>query len=72
MEKIRVGLGWKSQGIDLDGSVIMFDGNGNNVDYASFDNKVSIDGAIIHSGDIKSGSGSGDIEAININLKKVS
>ena len=51
MESITVGLGWNSQGIDLDGSVIMFDKDGNYIDKVDYTNLYSKDGAIIHRGD---------------------
>ena len=73
MESITVGLGWNSQGIDLDGSVIMFDKDGNYIDKVVYNKQSSNDGSIRHSGDVTSGSsGSGDIETIKINLKNVS
>lgn len=80
---IALGVGWdvaKSGGffsrltgggndsIDLDASCIAFDGANNVVDTVWFQQLVSRDGSIRHSGDNLTGEGEGDDETIAINL----
>lgn len=80
LSKITVGLGWDvnqySGGaeFDLDASVFVCGANGkcrNDNDFIFYKNLDSVDGAIHHTGDNKTGIGDGDDEAIQINLTKV-
>ena len=83
LTSIALGVGWdvaKSGGflsrltgggndsIDLDASCIAFDGGNNVVDTVWFQQLVSRDGSIRHSGDNLTGEGDGDDETIAINL----
>lgn len=88
LTRIVMGLGWdvkkeKSSGffgflsggdasIDLDASVGLFDGAGNLVDQVWFRQLQSQDGAIIHTGDNRTGEGDGDDEQIIVDLSRVS
>jgi tellurium resistance protein TerZ len=84
LDKVIMGLGWdvvKSKGffgfggrsadIDLDASCMMFDNNNNLLDYVYFRQLHSKDASIIHSGDNRTGAGSGDDEQIIINLSQI-
>ena len=67
---MSMGLGW-STNLDLDASIIMLDAQGAVVDRVFFNKKTSDDGAIVHSGDNRTGQGSGDDERIEIYLDKI-
>ncbi|SDJ54138.1 TerD family protein [Salipiger marinus] len=54
--------------IDLDASVIVFDGNKRKLDTVWFRQLQSSDGSIRHSGDNLTGEGDGDDEIIHVNL----
>lgn len=81
LQKICVGLGWDiKQGYDtgtdcdLDASVFMLGANGKiptNNYFVFFNNLTSEDGAVIHSGDNRTGAGDGDDETIRVNLAQV-
>lgn len=81
LRRVFMGLGWdaKSGGflgyggssIDLDASVILFDGNKSEVETVSFRKLHSSDGSIRHSGDNLTGAGDGDDEVINVDLSSV-
>ncbi|WP_339479851.1 MULTISPECIES: TerD family protein [unclassified Pseudomonas] len=82
LTKITLGLGWdpvkggffgKLMGagteIDLDASCILFDEHLNAVDLVWFRQLASKDGSIKHSGDNRTGEGSGDDESIYVDLQ---
>jgi tellurium resistance protein TerZ len=84
LRRAVMGLGWdvvKSRGflgmgggggsIDLDASCLMFDGNRTMVDSIWFRQLQSRDGSIIHTGDNRTGAGSGDDEQIRVDLTRV-
>jgi tellurium resistance protein TerZ len=66
-----LGLGSKSQEIDLDATCIMFDGSKQAVDVVWFRQLQSKDGSIIHTGDNRTGAGEGDDEQIIVDLSRV-
>lgn len=73
LKKLMIGLGWEviSQRLDLDASVFMTGANGKLIsdDYFVFyNNLVSPDGAIKHTGDNRSGMGDEDDEMILANM----
>jgi tellurium resistance protein TerZ len=84
LEHVYIGLNWGKikkfwgiveENVDLDGSVTLFNASGSDVDTVYFQKKMSDDGAIMHSGDDRSGDSSKDDkdnEVISINLNKVS
>lgn len=89
LEKVCVGLNWGSikkksffgllttnEDVDLDGSVVVFDGNKKLLDTVYFKQIKSKDGAIRHSGDDLTGDESGDDgldnEIITIDFNKIS
>jgi tellurium resistance protein TerZ len=83
LTRVRMGLGWdavkkrgmfggmKSQSIDLDASCLLFNGAGNLEDQVWFQQLKSKDGAIVHTGDNRSGAGEGDDESIIVDLSQV-
>lgn len=80
LSKITVGLGWdvnKYSGgaeFDLDASVFVCGQNGKcrtEKDFIFYKNLDSVDGAVHHTGDNKTGAGDGDDEAIQIDLNRV-
>ena len=79
--RLRVGIGWdKSRTggfigtgapeIDLDASAIQF-ADGALFDLAFYNNLSTRDGSVVHQGDNRSGSGTGDDETILVDLEKV-
>jgi len=54
--------------IDLDASVIVFDGSKNKLDVVWFQQLKAKDGSIVHSGDNLTGEGEGDDETIHVDL----
>jgi tellurium resistance protein TerZ len=80
---VRMGLGWdaakkkglfgrlKSQTIDLDASALLFDDTGTLVDQVWFQQLVSKDGSVQHTGDNLTGEGEGDDESIKVDLGSV-
>ncbi|HEU5266863.1 MAG TPA: TerD family protein [Jatrophihabitans sp.] len=80
---VRMGLGWdaakkkglfgrlKSQTIDLDASALLFDDAGSLVDQVWFQQLVSKDGSVQHTGDNLTGEGEGDDESIKVDLGSV-
>jgi len=67
-----VGLGWDAAGgIDVDASIILFDGEKNWIETIYFGNKTYGTDAICHQGDNRSGGSNADDERIDINLDKV-
>jgi len=79
LTKITMGLGWdavktkgflgfggKTEAVDLDASVVMFDEGNRLVDTVWFRQLKSKDGSIVHTGDNRTGAGDGDDEQINV------
>ncbi|MGI9213874.1 MAG: TerD family protein [Methylococcaceae bacterium] len=74
-----IGLGWDTRStdgnaFDLDGSVFLAGDGGkvlSDAHFVFYNQKTSPDGAVIHSGDNRTGEGEGDDEQISINLPKV-
>lgn len=84
LARVTMGLGWdvaksggffgfgaKSQPIDLDASVVMFDDANRPVDVVWFRQLKSRDGSITHTGDNRTGAGDGDDEQIVVDLRTV-
>ena len=82
--KVTMGLGWdaikskgflgfgaKTEAVDLDASVVMFDEGQRPVDVIWFRQLKSKDGSIVHTGDNRTGAGDGDDEQINVDLNAV-
>eukprot|EP01080_Neovahlkampfia_damariscottae_P002155 gene2155-2020_t len=65
-----VGLGWDSK-CDLDASVGLLDAEGKYHEFIYYGAKVSKDKSVKHSGDNRTGDGSGDDETIHVNLSKL-
>lgn len=83
LRAVRMGLGWdaaakkgmfgrsRAQTIDLDASALLFDASGRLVDQVWFQQLVSKDGAVQHTGDNVTGAGDGDDESIRVDLASV-
>ena len=83
LRAVRMGLGWdaaakkgmfgrsRAQTIDLDASALLFDASGRLVDQVWFQQLVSRDGAVQHTGDNVTGAGDGDDESIRVDLASV-
>ncbi|MEO7692229.1 MAG: TerD family protein [Sphingomonas sp.] len=87
LTKIALGVGWDAakkkggflgglfgggaQEIDLDASCLVFDAQGTVTDLVWFQQLVSTDGSIRHSGDNLTGEGDGDDETISIDLTRL-
>jgi len=84
LSRVTMGLGWdvaksggffgfgaKSQAVDLDASVVMFDEANRPVDVVWFRQLKSRDGSITHTGDNRTGAGEGDDEQIIVDLRTV-
>lgn len=84
LAKVVMGLGWdakkssgflgfgkRSQAIDLDASCVLFDESGADVDAVWFQQLVSKDGSVTHTGDNRTGEGDGDDEQIIVDLQRV-
>jgi len=72
--KWTLGLLGKNESVDLDGSVALFDENKKFLEVVYFRNLISSDGAVVHSGDDRSGdffADDLDNETITINLSKI-
>jgi stress response protein SCP2 len=73
--QVMMGLGWdparKRGNIDLDASVIAFDGGGNQLAMVWFVNKGEWNGALRHMGDNVTGKGEGDDEQIYVDLDRM-
>ncbi len=75
-----IGLGWDARStdgadFDLDASVFIVGDSGKVLSDAHFifyNQKTSPDGAVVHSGDNRTGEGEGDDESVSINLPNVS
>ena len=85
LSRVTMGLGWdaikskgffgfgggKSDAVDLDASVVMFDESNKPVDVIWFRQLKSKDGSIVHTGDNRTGAGDGDDEKITVDLSAV-
>lgn len=82
MTPVRIALGWDAvrQGlfggfrgaqVDMDASAILYDAAGSHVDQAWFRQLRSKEGAVVHSGDNRTGAGDGDNESIIVHLDRV-
>lgn len=79
LKEIMVGLGWDprtSEGaeFDLDASVFLVKADGkvrSDADFIFYNNLVSTDGSVRHTGDNRTGAGEGDDESIEVNLANV-
>ena len=54
MTSFKLGLGWDTN-VDVDGSVLLLDKDGNTVENIYYGNLKSKNGSVIHSGDDTSG-----------------
>lgn len=76
---VTVGLGWKPKvtdgaAFDLDASVFILGDNGKALydsHFVFYNNAKSPDGAVVHSGDNRTGEGDGDDERVQIDLAKL-
>jgi tellurium resistance protein TerD len=74
-----IGLGWDARStdgnpFDLDSSVFLVGEGGkvlSDAHFVFYNQKTSPDGAVVHSGDNKTGDGEGDDEQVSIHLPKV-
>ncbi len=84
LQQVRMGLGWDPEQpkglldrllgggkIDLDASCILLDASRQPVDLVWFRQLESKDGSVTHSGDNRTGEGSGDDEVIQVNLERL-
>ncbi|MBA1243206.1 TerD family protein [Pseudomonas japonica] len=83
LARVTLGLGWdpirtgflgkfmRAGEIDLDASCIVFDNALNRLDLVWFRQLASKDGAIVHSGDNRTGQGDGDDETLEIDLLRL-
>lgn len=79
IESVLVGLGWDAratdgQDFDLDASCFMLGADGkvrSDQDFIFYNNLKSGDGAVIHTGDNRTGQGDGDDEALKVELFQV-
>ena len=76
----RIGLGWDTnrydggQDFDLDACVFLLGANGKvlkDEDFVFYNNLSARDGAVVHTGDNRTGDGDGDDEAIIIDFSKI-
>ncbi len=79
LKRVLVGLGWDTRAtdgseFDLDASAFLLNNQGkirNDSDFIFYNNLKSVDGAVKHQGDNRTGAGDGDDEVIEINLAAV-
>jgi len=80
LKKVGVGLGWDTNSsdtgadFDLDASVFMLGANGKiptEKHFVFYNNLISPDGGVQHTGDNLTGDGDGDDETVNVELAKV-
>lgn len=78
--KVIVGLGWDTNkyngggDFDLDASAFLLHEDGkakSEADFVFYNNLKAYDGAVVHTGDNRTGEGDGDDEAIEIDFNKV-
>ena len=81
LKKIQMGLGWDVNRsdtggqFDLDGSVFLVGSNGKTTletNFVFYNNLQSADGSVTHTGDNRTGDGTGDDEQILVDLTRVS
>ena len=79
LSKMVIGLGWDvratdGNAFDLDGSAFLLKADGKvrgDADFVFYNNLKSVEGAVAHSGDNRTGAGDGDDETVTINLAAV-
>jgi tellurium resistance protein TerD len=80
LTNVVVGLGWDTNkydggyDFDLDASVFLLGENGKvttDTDFVFYNNPQGANGAVVHTGDNRTGEGDGDYEQFKINLPKV-
>ncbi|GHA82675.1 TerD family protein [Streptomyces chryseus] len=75
LSQVKMGLGWepafRGKDIDLDASVIAYDGSRKHIDSCYFGKLSILSGAIKHSGDNLTGEGAGDDEVITVDLGRI-
>ena len=79
LRKIHIGLGWDVRGtdgvdFDLDASLFMLSAAGrvrSDSDFIFYNNLISVDGSVEHTGDNLTGEGEGDDESIKVSLDAV-
>jgi tellurium resistance protein TerD len=80
LTKVIVGLGWDTNkydgghDFDLDASVFLLGENGKvttETDFIFYNNPQGANGAVVHTGDNRTGAGDGDDEQVKINLAAV-
>ncbi|MGW0559199.1 TerD family protein [Streptomyces sp. NPDC003016] len=75
LSQVKMGLGWepafRGKDIDLDASVIAYDGNRKHLDSCYFGKLSILHGAVKHSGDNLTGEGAGDDEVITVDLGRI-
>ena len=67
VRELRLGLGWDTR-CDLDSSILLLDKHGNLVDNIYYAKRFNESRSVVHSGDNRTGIGSGDDETITIRL----
>jgi tellurium resistance protein TerD len=78
MLKLMVGLGWDARqtsgpAFDLDGCAFLLVGNSvrSDKDFIFYHNLSSVDGSVVHSGDNRTGTGTGDDETLMLDLAMI-
>ncbi|WP_434588433.1 TerD family protein [Streptomyces sp. A5-4] len=75
LSQVKMGLGWepafRGKDIDLDASVIAYDGNRKHLDSCYFGKLSILNGSVKHSGDNLTGEGAGDDEVIVVDLGRI-
>jgi tellurium resistance protein TerD len=79
LSQLTIGLGWDVRNtdgaaFDIDSSAFILKADGkvrNDQDFIFYNNLKSADGAVQHSGDNRTGEGSGDDETVQVDLGKV-
>ena len=75
LASVRMGLGWepahRGRSVDLDASVIAFDGRRHELEKVWFSHLQAFNGAIQHAGDNLTGRGGGDDEVITVHLQSL-
>ncbi|MBV7508043.1 TerD family protein [Bacillus sp. sid0103] len=80
LTNVVVGLGWDTNkydggnDFDLDSSVFLLGENGkvtNETDFIFYNNPQGANGAVVHTGDNRTGAGDGDDEGVKVNLTTI-
>ena len=79
LSQLTIGLGWDVRttdgaAFDIDSSAFLLKADGkvrSDSDFIFYNNLKSADGSIVHSGDNRTGEGSGDDETVSVDLAKV-